>query len=167
VAVHWLKGLLCLARGAEDEAMAAFEKELGLESRGHLYARECCANVWYAIGAVHLRRGESEPARSAFGQALFRVPRHPMATAGLTLLGVSLPDATSDVVSPVDAAVARAAVLAGTGDLSAAALCVRAALTSAPPGNAGWLIPVDPLLDVRSARDAWKDVLVQLRGRAV
>ena len=39
VALHWLKGLLCLARGAADEAMASFDRELALEARGHLYSR--------------------------------------------------------------------------------------------------------------------------------
>lgn len=40
------------------------------------------------------------------------------------------------------------------------------ALAAAPHGNAGWLIPIDPLLGVHRAPDAWNDVLLQLRVRA-
>lgn len=59
VAVYYLKGLLCLSRGAVDDALAAFDAELALEGRGHFYARECCANVWYAKGVPNFR--ELEP----------------------------------------------------------------------------------------------------------
>jgi hypothetical protein len=168
VAICWLKGLLWLARGAKAEALAAFERELQLESRGHLYARECCANTWYAIGAVHLRRGDSGPARAAFEQTLTRVPRHPLARAAMVLLGKSLDaDLESGAPESMEGVLARAVVLGRSGDVDAAAALVGRALSSAPPGNAGWLIPVEPLLGVQHARDAWKDVLVQLRGRAV
>lgn len=51
VALHWFKGLLLFARGSTDEAMAAFDRELALEARGQIYARECAANTWYTIGA--------------------------------------------------------------------------------------------------------------------
>ncbi|MEO8483792.1 MAG: winged helix-turn-helix domain-containing protein, partial [Acidobacteriota bacterium] len=86
VAFHWLKGLLCLARGAEAEAMAAFDRELALEPRGHVYSRECAANTWYAKGALHLARGDRDEARSGFNEAIARVPRHPMARVGLAIL---------------------------------------------------------------------------------
>jgi hypothetical protein len=56
VALHWLRGLLVLRQGDEPGAREAFERELAAEGSGHLYARECAANTWYAIGALHLRR---------------------------------------------------------------------------------------------------------------
>lgn len=40
-----------LARGSAGEAQAWFDRELALEARGHLYAREAAANAWYAKGA--------------------------------------------------------------------------------------------------------------------
>ena len=40
------------------------------------------------------------------------------------------------------------------------------ALTDAPPGNAGWLLPVEPLLNVRANPDAWAAALSRLRARA-
>jgi DNA-binding winged helix-turn-helix (wHTH) protein len=45
VALHWLLGLVILARGDEDAALAEFERELDGEKSGQLYARECCANT--------------------------------------------------------------------------------------------------------------------------
>ena len=35
-----------------------------------------------------------------------------------------------------------------------------------PPSSAGWLIPLDPLLRVQTAPDAWVAVLAQLRAHA-
>jgi hypothetical protein len=65
--------------------MEEFERELLAEGNGHLYARECCANTWYAIGALRLRQRRTADAAIAFGQAMQRVPRHPMARLGRAL----------------------------------------------------------------------------------
>jgi hypothetical protein len=43
---------------------------------------------------------------------------------------------------------------------------VDQALSAAPPGNAGWLIPVEPLLNVAAAPEVWNSVLARLRTRA-
>ena len=56
VALHWMLGLIHLARGDEARALDEFERELSFEAAGHLYARECAANTWYAVGALELRR---------------------------------------------------------------------------------------------------------------
>ncbi len=168
VAVYWLKGLLCLARGADDEAMEAFRCELALASLGHLYARECCGNTWYAIGAMHLRRGDTTAALTAFQECLTRVPRHPQAHAGLAILGQAVADIPTEIDQEVsvDIAMARAAVLAVRGDHAAAARVVLPALEGATKGNAGWLIPIDPLLAVYTAPDAWAIVRQELCERA-
>jgi tetratricopeptide (TPR) repeat protein len=166
VALHWLKGLLCLARNEENEALAAFDRELALEPRGHLYARECSANAWYAIGACHVRRGDRPAARAAFGQAIARIPRHPMAHAGLALASGSSHVVPNAGDGSVDAALARAVALAATGAVADAVPRIARALSSAPPGNAGWLLPVEPLLRVAANRAAWAPVLGMLRTRA-
>jgi tetratricopeptide (TPR) repeat protein len=129
VALHWLKGLLCLARGAADEAMVFFDRELALEPRGHLYSREAAANSWYAKGACCLAHGDREAARAAFGEAVARVPRHPMALAGLSVVDHRpIVSATAAAVpGPVDVAVAHVARLAWAGDVPGAVVIVTAA----------------------------------------
>ena len=69
-------------------AQRHFNRELAAEAGGHLYARECCANVWYAIGAMRWRRGDREQAREAFAQALRRVQGHALASIGLAAAGL-------------------------------------------------------------------------------
>ena len=81
VALEWLLGLDRPVARVEDAALAPFERELALEGRITSTRRECCANAWYAIGAVHLRRGRRDDGARAFRQALDRVPFHPAAFA--------------------------------------------------------------------------------------
>jgi DNA-binding winged helix-turn-helix (wHTH) protein/cytochrome c-type biogenesis protein CcmH/NrfG len=193
VGLHWLKALICLARDEDDRAIELLEKELALDARGHMYAREMAANAWYAMGAVRWRRGERELAREALEQAVVRVPGHPMARAALALVEggapdprmpttgsmtlrdagpltprpqIDIPGPASPPPSSVDTAVARAISLARADDAPGAAALMADALAQAPPGNAGWLVPIEPLLNVRDNRAAWDVALATLRVRA-
>jgi tetratricopeptide (TPR) repeat protein len=176
VALHWLLGLIHLARGDETRALEEFELELSLESAGHLYARECCANTWYAIGALRLRQRRPADASAAFERALERMTTHPMARVGL--VAAAAPDQGSGVRLAADprteepdrlsteAAMVRAAQLVVTGDHVDAARLIDEALARAAPGNAGWLLPIEPLLHVTSHPDVWACPLAHLRNRA-
>lgn len=178
VALHWLLGLLRLARGDETSALEEFELELSLENAGHLYARECCANTWYAIGALRLRQGRLPDARVAFERAMARVATHPMARVGLVAAGAPhrnsfpLPAADTPVEPPghrapsVAAAVVRAAHLVITGAHADAARIVEEAMADAAAGDAGWLLPIEPLLRVTAHQDVWARALSHLRNRA-
>jgi tetratricopeptide (TPR) repeat protein len=168
VALHWLHGLLLLARGDDDGAIAAFDRELALESSGHLYARECCANTWYAIGALHLRRDDRDRARAAFHQALNRVAQHRLAQLGLRALAGSPNDSfpVAGTATTVDASVAIAAALVLAGRHADAAGLVDGALAGARPGNTGWLLPIEPLLHVTAHDGIWAPALARLRARA-
>jgi DNA-binding winged helix-turn-helix (wHTH) protein/Tfp pilus assembly protein PilF len=160
VALHWLRGLIRLARDDEAGAMADFEKELENESGGHLYARECCANTWYAIGAVHMRHGRTADAHRAFDSALERLPKHALARFGRS---GQVPDATQ----PIEHAFCTAAGLVRAGSPAEAAAVIDRALAMAPPSNAGWLIPVEPFLNVHAAPAAWEPALNRLSKRAM
>jgi hypothetical protein len=87
----------------------------------------------------------------------------------LLLLGANGTDAAPQIdrepVS-IDLALAHAAVLVARGDASGAAAIVTAALEAAPAGNAAWLVPVEPLLNVQHDRTLWMPPLAVLRGRA-
>jgi DNA-binding winged helix-turn-helix (wHTH) protein/Flp pilus assembly protein TadD len=165
VALHWLLGLLLLQRGETARALDEFEAELSAEHGGQLYARECAANTCYAIGALHLRQGRLDEARTHFERALERVAGHPLAHVGLAVISreTSHP---SLALPPIDAAIVRATALACAGAHAEAAQLVEAALTSAPAGSGGWLLPVEPLLHVASRPGVWARALAHLRNRA-
>lgn len=169
VALHWLHGLVCMSRGDDDAALKAFERELANETTGHLYARECCANTWYAIGSLRLRRAEYELARGAFEESLQRVARHRFARIGLSSIHSGDADAVSfESAKPVsvDEAFAAAMVLVRSSMHTDAARLIDETLAAAPPGNAGWLLPLEPLLRVASHPDIWAHTLTRLRTRA-
>jgi tetratricopeptide (TPR) repeat protein len=173
VALHWLLGMVSLAQGDEARARAEFTRELAFEGSGHLYARECCANTWYALGALDLRHRRREEAAAAFSQAVARVPGHVLAMAGLQALGrcdarqfegrVTALEAMGVVAEPALARAVRLSIDRRTAD---AANLMAAALQRAPPGSAGWTIPIDPLLGVSTDPTPWRTVLAALRARA-
>ncbi len=163
VALHWLLGLLLLARGNDDGAQVAFGRELALEGSGHLYARECAANTWYALGALRFRRGDRNGAREAFLECVKRVPRHPFARAAL---GEAPP---ADRLGSVDGAVAQAVYCAaGHGNIpeTELAAAVERAVVEAPPGNAGWLLPVEPMINCAAPADDGSTRSARLRRRS-
>jgi DNA-binding winged helix-turn-helix (wHTH) protein/tetratricopeptide (TPR) repeat protein len=176
---HWLLGLVRLARGDEHEALAALRRELAFEATGQLFGRECVANTWYAIGAVMLRQGRRDDAAAAFAHALDRLPGHLLATIGLHTVRDPSPERErlhaqierriaqlADARLVVDAAIGRAATLAAAGGVEDAAPLLDEALAAAPGGSAGWLIPLEPLLNVTSREQAFAGVLARLRTRA-
>jgi DNA-binding winged helix-turn-helix (wHTH) protein len=179
VALHWLHGLLLLEQGHEEHALDEFDRELASEHAGHLYARECAANTWYAIGAVRLRQGRPADAAAAFQNALARVAVHPFARIGLAAAtGVApvapIPPPSSPPRPPfppleplsVDAALVRAAGLVVNGAHGEAARIVEDALAHAPETNSGWLLPIEPLLRVSGHPDLWARALAHLRNHA-
>ena len=106
-------------------------------------------------------------AGEAFRQALGRVPRHPLASLALGMIAPDGPGTAPGVPGPsFEAAIGQAIVLAGAGDPVSAARRIDQTLSAVPPGNAGWQIPVEPMLNVASALDAWAPVLARLRTRA-
>jgi DNA-binding winged helix-turn-helix (wHTH) protein len=179
VGSHWLLALVRLARGDEAQAFEALRRELAFETAGQLYARECAANTWYAIGALHLRQGRRSDAAPAFERALDRVPAHVLAMVGLSIARETAGEREAlhaaigrrlarldEAGQTVDVAIGRAALAVAAGGPEDAAPILDEALGSAPGGNAGWLIPVDPLLNVAAREPAFAHVLARLRTRA-
>ena len=167
VGLHLLLGLLLAARGAHDQALEEFSRELADLNARHVYARECGANTWYAIGALGLRQGCRDEAAAAFREALTRVPGHPLASVGLASISPSSAPFTSrPPANPVHVASVQAAVLALRGKHDDAAGLCGAALCHAAPGSAGWLLPLDPLIHATAHPGAWAHTLGILRHRA-
>jgi len=68
--------------------------------------------------------------------------------------------------SGIDAAIGRAIVLARGNRHADAARVSREAVAQAPPGPAGWLLPVESLLNPLAHREIWADTLALVRLRA-
>ena len=159
VALHWLRGLVLLARGDEDRALNELEQELAGEAAGHMYSRECCANTWYAIGALRSRQGRTQDAADAFGQALVRIASHPLSLAALNR-------ETAGTLDPHTGALGAAIRRTLSGAHADAARSIDDALAAADEGSAFWLLPVEPLLHVTARPDLWAGPLARLRSRA-
>jgi hypothetical protein len=90
-----------------------------------------------------------------------------LARLGLAGLGASDTAATQAArPASVDGAIGHAIALAFAGKHSDAAVIVDQALAAAQPGNAGWLLPVEPMLRVSAHPDIWASALARLRARA-
>jgi len=165
VGLHLLHALVLTARGDLDRAETELNTELthgrveGGPERGQVYAAVCVANTWYARGAILLRRRKHEEANAAFVHALAINPGHVPAAAALR--GDVLPSA-----SGMEAALGRAIVLARGNRHRDAARAYRDGLAEAPPGHAGWMLPVEPLLAPFAHREIWEDTLALVRTRA-
>lgn len=170
VGLHLLLAQLLAALGHVDEALEELEGERAAADERHIYGRECLANVWYSIGATRLRRGSRNEAEAAFRQALEFGSRHGLAVAALNALAGALPgdgERPRAIGAPsMDLALGQAAAAAIEGRHDEAARICGEALAAAPPGDAGWLIPIDPLLKPGFGAPEWAPILVMLRDRA-
>ena len=175
VGLHWLHGLLRLHRGDQTGAQAAFARELAFERSGHLYTRECCAQVWYSIGAMAHHEGDTDLALSAFDNALTRVPGHPLAlaaTAALRPSGARHLEVEERLAAlraqgaALDAAHAEAVHALLVGDVDALEHTVLTGLRGAAAGAAGWSLPLDPVLRPSVDDPRWSSFLASLRARA-
>jgi DNA-binding winged helix-turn-helix (wHTH) protein len=159
VGLHLLHGLVLAAQGHLDAAASELTRELSTADCGQLYARECAANTWYALGAVRWRQQRREDAHAAFTRALAIAPCH--ASAAAALRGDVLSSATA-----IDAAVGQAIVLARGNRHADAARVYRDGLAQAPPGCAGWLLPAEPTLNPLAHGGTWAEALSLVRARA-
>jgi hypothetical protein len=73
---------------------------------------------------------------------------------------------TMDRAKPIESALVRAQVLASRGNASAAADLIAGAVNNAPPGFAGWSVPVEPFLRQLTDSKAFAPVSLLLSERA-
>jgi len=163
VGLHLLRGLVLLALNQLEEAEREFECELRDPDSCQLYARQCAANTWHALASVYLRRGDHDRATAAFRKALHTGPGHFKSMAALML---PIPDLPANDPRGAEVAVARALAFARGGRHHEAARTYRDAITSAPYDDAGWLLPVEPILQAPLRPEIWGEVLALIRERA-
>ena len=179
--LHWLLGLVRLTLEDVDEALVEFDREASLAEPHRLYGREYAMYAQQARGAALLAAKRHKEARDAFQRALDLYPDHAQSHIGLALASgrTDLPEKSHafapaeralDVLisaRPLEASLVRASLEAARGSLSEAVSTLDRLLVDAPPGFAGWSLPVEPLLAQLHSQAGFKGVLSRLAARAV
>ncbi len=179
--LHWLLGIVRLARGDAAEALLEFDREI-VPGVGQLYGPEFAMNAHDGAGFAHLASSDPGAAVERFRQALGFFPEHARSLVGL---GGAL-RADGEAVA-ADAAFARASSAiealrrGGRGGEAAMAEALQHAvrgrqedaigalhklLDKAELSFSGWTIPVEPLLAPLRQTPAFQGVLSKLADRA-
>ena len=179
--LHWLLGLIRLAEGDASGARAEFDRELKAPG-SRMYAPEYAMDAYDGHGFVNLAAGDFAGAAAMFDKALEQYPEHARSLVALSKAHAAcgLHDAARAALDrawraldelrgngrAAEAAMATASAhaVAGRGDEAITALA--GLLADAPPGFAGWTIPIEPLLADLRTHPAFRAVLARLAERA-
>lgn len=159
--LHWLLGLVRLAQNDRTEAIDEFDRERALAQPHRLYGREYTMQAHLAHGAALLRSGRRDAAIQSFNSALALYPLHPFGHLGLALANGAVFD-PSVVHDPL----MRGVALAACGRTEEAEATLLAYLDQAPPGFAGWWLPLEPFVRQDTDRPGLTAVLARLAERA-
>jgi DNA-binding winged helix-turn-helix (wHTH) protein/Tfp pilus assembly protein PilF len=180
--LHWMLGLVRLAQHDVDEALRELDRERQLAEPHRLYGREFAMNALTARGACLLRAGRNAEAAKAFEQALVLYPNHAQSHLGLSVAlratgsrtagdeAVQRVRATLDTLSttrPIEASIVRAQLVACEGRAAEGSAILCSMLEGAPPGFAGWTLPIEPMFLQLGATEAFAPALRKLSERAV
>jgi tetratricopeptide (TPR) repeat protein len=179
--LHWLLGLVRLARDDADEAQREFDREIA-SGPSQLYAPEFAMNAFDGKGFAHLQAGAAKEAAAAFRRALDLFPEHARSLVGL---GAAL--SSAGAASEAREAYARAEVAidalrrGGRGIEANLALalhhtvqgrhaeaidCLYSLLERADLPFGGWTIPIEPLLGPIRETSDFERVTRRLAERA-
>ena len=178
--LHWLFGMIALARGDASVALEAFDTErtaTGSEVYGSEFALAASCNRGFAFLKLN-RRSEASEAfeacldRDGTGRALLglaAVQAHQgdtrkLATALSRASQLSAAMRANDRLA--DAGLIDAAVYAVRDQKERAGAAVEQALAAAPPGPFGWMLPIDPLFGALRDSARFRAALRTLAGRA-
>jgi tetratricopeptide (TPR) repeat protein len=179
--LHWLRGLVRLAQDDVASAVTEFDHEVRLADPHSLYGREYVMGALQGRGFACLRASRYQDAVDAFARALTLYPKSVPSHLGLAqaLRGAgrdadaerALVEADQAVVilmhrRPVESAIARAQCLAGRDQGHEAVRVLERLLVDAPPGFAGWTVPIDPLFRSLHNLSTFTNVLGRLAERA-
>jgi DNA-binding winged helix-turn-helix (wHTH) protein len=180
--LHWLRGLLLLHDRRVGAALQAFAREMDELREDQIYAAEFRVNAQVGAGFAHLQASDAAGAVDAFRQALEVLPRHGRALVGLysALRNTSLRREAEQLVPQIhraideltkghrsgEARLVRAAAEIATGDPDAACNTLHAWLETAPPGPAGWIVPLDPALAPLRTHARYPSLMALLAARA-
>jgi DNA-binding winged helix-turn-helix (wHTH) protein/tetratricopeptide (TPR) repeat protein len=179
--LHWLLGLVRLARGDTPEALLEFDREIA-SGAGQLYAPEFAMNAHDGAGFAHLATGDAGAAIARFRRALELFPDHARSLVGL---GSALrldgnraagDEALTRASTAIDllrrggrageATIVEAFHLAVRNKRDEATLALHRLFDKAESSFTGWTIPVEPLLAPLRGTPAFAGVLAKLAERA-
>jgi DNA-binding winged helix-turn-helix (wHTH) protein len=182
VGLHWLHGLLLLRDGNIGRAITAFSHEIDRSGSSQIYANEFRVNALVGAGFAHLAARDATGAIDAFRAALQTLPRHGRALIGLHLAfkAADFAAEAAQLLATIDGVVAElagshrrgeaalvaAAAHAAREDVDAACRTLQLLLDAAPPGQAGWIIPIDPALASLRSTPSFDRLLSRLAARA-
>lgn len=172
VGFHWLRGMILASNHDHTGALECFAEEIEAGRSGHVYAREFAMNARVASGFTKLSEGDREAALAAFTETLADAPGHPKASVGMYAMN-GRRDAVDAAIAEltrserhVEAALVAAGAQIIRGEIDQAATTLDRLLTSAPPGPAGWIIPIDPMLAAIRESPAKQALFARLAARA-
>jgi len=179
--LHWLLGLVRLARGDAAGAHGEFDREIAA-GQNQLYAAEFAMNAHDGAGFVGLQTNQPDQAAARFRAALALYPEHARSLVGL---GAALAarsdrrgaaDAFTRAAAAIDAlrrggrtgeaTLAEAFLHAVKGEHEAAVGLVAALLDRSDLPFTGWTIPIEPLFDPLRKLPAFQEALSTLAERA-
>ena len=182
IGLHWLRGLLLLRERQIGLAIESFAREMDELRDSQIYAGEFRVNAQVAAGFAHLAAADATGAIDAFRIALETLPRNGRALVGLytavaqtslareaRLLEPQIQQTIGELQQgerPIEAAIITAAALGSRGQLDVACQTLERLLESAPAGQAGWQIPIDPALAPLRAHPQFLRITAQLAARA-
>jgi tetratricopeptide (TPR) repeat protein len=179
--LHWLLGLVRLAQGDVAEAETQFTRELA--SRGsEMYAAEFAMDSYDGLGFARFARGDAAGAAAMFEKAIQIYPDHARSLVGLAKAR-RLQREERAAGEALEQALHAIRVLHQSGRTTESAMAsafwhtvssrpedglaaIRKLLDDAPPGFAGWTMPIEPLLNPLRQVSAYDDVLRRLQDRA-
>jgi DNA-binding winged helix-turn-helix (wHTH) protein/Flp pilus assembly protein TadD len=180
--LHWLLGLVRLREGDIEDALEEFAREEALAQPERLYGPEYAMHAHLGRGCAQLDAARPDVALEAFRRALALNPDQPQSEIGLARAYEALGQTDAaraaldraaavltvlDRTKPVEAALVRAQIHAVRSEWSGLVAALDRLLAEAPPGFAGWSIPVEPHLRQVADSEELTKIVERLADRAM
>jgi DNA-binding winged helix-turn-helix (wHTH) protein/tetratricopeptide (TPR) repeat protein len=179
--LHWLLGLVRLARRDQREAREEFDREVAVGAN-QLYAAEFNMNAFDGAGFAALASGNASEAVAMFNRALELFPEHARSLVGLAAALTASGDSAGARTAFEHAAQAIEALRRGgrtreatmaeafmhvvQGRSDEAVLALKRLVEKPELPFSGWTAPIEPLFEPLRERPDFRDVLVMLARNA-
>lgn len=172
--LHWMLGLVRLARSDAEEAARHLQAEIATGG-DRLYAREFEIASLNALGALALGAGARDTAAGRYRAALAIDAQHARTRVGLALATGDAGDLARarEAVERLargprlqETTLLRAMLLAHAGQPAEGLERLSRLVRDAPAGLTGWTIPIEPLLAPIRSLPAYRELAMVLAARA-